>query len=139
MKWSHNGSSYYASAWNGTERYFLFSIFINVSPLILAWNEAIIVFYNFFSFYAIFFLFSITCRVGTEQNNNFYFLSFLAFLNLFLLQMMWNWYSSNFLNFFAAICLEFSIAHWVGMKRNDNFYFFSFSAFSSLFWLEMKT
>ena len=85
LKWSHNGSFYYASGWNGTERYFLFSLFLNVSPLILAWNEAIIVFYNFFNFFPIFFEFPITCRIGTKQNNNFYFLSFLAFLNIFLL------------------------------------------------------
>ena len=104
LKWSHNSSFYCSSGWNGTERYFLLSLFLCVSPVILAWNEAIIVCYNFLNFYAIFFEFSITCRVGTEQNNNFYFLSFLAFLNLFLLRMKPKWYSSNFMNFFA-ICL----------------------------------
>ena len=86
--------------------------------------------------FAIFLRFSITCRVGTEQNNNFYFLYFLAFLNLFLLQMKPKWYSSKFLIFFA-IWLEFSITHWVGTKRNDNLYFLSFSAFSNQFLLEM--
>ena len=74
------------------------------------------------NFFAIFLEFSITCRVGTEQNNNFYFLPFWAFLNLFLLQMKPKWYCSNFLNFFA-VSLEFSITHWVGTKRNDNLYF----------------
>ena len=65
MKWSHNGSFYYSSGWNGTERYFLFSLFLNVSPLILAWNEAVIVFYNFLNFFAFFLEFSITCHVRT--------------------------------------------------------------------------
>ena len=74
------------------------------------------------NFFAIFLEFSITCRVGTEQNNNFYFLSFFLYLNLFLLQMKPKWYCSNFLNFFA-IWLKFSITHWVGMKRNINFIF----------------
>ena len=85
------------------------------------------VFLNFRNFFSIFLEFSITCRVGTKRNNNFYFLSFWAVLNLFFLQMKPKWYCSNFLNFFAN-CLEFSITHWVGTKRNETIiYIFSIS------------
>ena len=94
-------------------------------------------FFNFLKFFPIFLEFSITCRIGMEQSDNFYFPSFWACLNLFLLEMKTKWYSSNFLNFFA-IFLEFSITRWVGTKRNDNFYFPYFSSYSNLLWLEMK-
>ena len=115
----------------------LFSPFLCVSPLSLAWNEAIIVFYNFLNFFAIFLEFSITCRVGTKQNNNFYFLSFLAFRNLILLQMKPKRNSSNFLNFFATF-LGFSITHWVGTKRNEtiNFIFSHSWSFPTNFYLK---
>ena len=45
-------------------------------------------FFNFLNFFAIFLEISIKRRVGTEQNDNFYFLSFLAFSKLFWLEMM---------------------------------------------------
>ena len=96
------------------------------------------VFLNFANFFAIFFEFSITRRVRTEWKDNFYFLSFIAFSNLFWLEMKPTWYFLIFLIFFV-IFLEFSIiTHRVGTKRNDNFYFLSFPAFSNLFWLKMK-
>ena len=41
-------------------------------PLILAWNEAIMVFLKFLNFFAIFLEFSISSRVGTKRNDNFY-------------------------------------------------------------------
>ena len=44
------------------------------------------VFY-FFEFFCFFLEFSITCRVRTKRNVNFYFLSFSAFSNLFWLEM----------------------------------------------------
>ena len=93
----------------------------------MAWSKATIVFLNFLNFFAIFLEFSITGRVGTEQTCNFYFLSFWAFLNLFLLQMKPKWYSTIFLSFFS-ICSEFSITHLVGTKRNETIiYIFSLS------------
>ena len=64
----------------------------------------------FLNFFSIFFEFSITRRVETKRNNNFYFLSFSAFSYLALR---------------------------VRTKQNDNFYFLSFSTLSNLFWLEM--
>ena len=42
---------------------------------------------TFLNFFAIFFEFSITLLVGTKRNDNFYFLSSLAFSNLFWLEM----------------------------------------------------
>ena len=96
------------------------------------------VFFNFLNFFAIFLEFSITRRVGTERNDNFYFLSFSSFLfqpilacNEAIMVLF------HLMNFFA-IFLEFSFKRRVEMERNDNFYFLSFSALSNLFWLEMK-
>ena len=76
-------------------------------------------------------------RNGTERNNNFYFLSFSAFPNLFWLEKKPSWCFLTFWIFLLSF-LEFFITRHVRTERNDNFYFFSFSAFSNLFWLEMK-
>ena len=43
--------------------------------------------FNFLNFVAILLKFSITRRVGTKRNDNFYFLSFSAFPFLFCLEM----------------------------------------------------
>ena len=149
MKWSPNGiiwffdfSSfffgifYYPSGRNGTESQFLFFIFLGISQPLLAWNEAIPVFFNLFNFFAIFLEFYLKCQVVTKRNNNFYFLTPSFFQPI----LAWNHAIKvffNFLNFFV-IFLEFSITHCVGTERNDNFYFPSFSTFSILFWLEVK-
>ena len=47
---------------------FLFSLFHGFLQPILAENEAIMVFFNFLNFFAIFLEFSVTRWVGTEQN-----------------------------------------------------------------------
>ena len=94
-------------------------------------------FYSFMNFFAIFLEFSISGRVGIERDDNFYFLSFSSFRNLFWLEKKALIVFSNFMNFFA-IFLEFSISGGVGIDWNDNFYFHSFSAFPPLFWLEEK-
>ena len=47
---------------------FLFSLFHDILQPIFAENEAIVVFFNFLNFFAIFLEFSISRRVGTEQN-----------------------------------------------------------------------
>ena len=75
--------------WEETERQFLFSLLLGLFQLILALNEATMVFFDFF---AIFMKFSTTRRVGTKRNDNFYFLSFSAFPNLFFLEMMPYWF-----------------------------------------------
>ena len=74
-------------------------------------------------------------REGIDRNDNFYFLSFLAFPNTTWRETQMFFY--NFLNFFA-IFLNFSITGRVGIDRNDNFCFLSFSVFPYLFWLEEK-
>ena len=84
------------------------------------------VFFNFLNFFTTFLEFSITGRIGTERNDNFYFLSFSSFSKLLWLEMKPQWYFFNFLNFFCyffVIFMEFSIRHRVGTKRNDNFLF----------------
>ena len=81
------GIFYYLSGKNGMERQFLIFLFLGLFQPILAWNEAITVSFNLLNFFAIFLEFSITHRVGTERNNNFYFFSFPAFSNLFWLEM----------------------------------------------------
>ena len=53
---------------------------------ILAWNEAIRVFIIFTNIVAIFLEFSIMGRVGTDRNNNFHFLSFMAFSHVFWIE-----------------------------------------------------
>ena len=105
LKWSHNciflifeflcyffGIFYFALGWNETKRQFLFSLFLCLFQPILAWNKAIMIFFNFLNFVAIFLEFSITRRVGTERNDNLYFFSFSAFPDQFWLQKTPLWY-----------------------------------------------
>ena len=68
----------------GTHRndFFLFSLFLSLSHLILALKEAIIVFFNFLDIFLEFF---ITGRVRTHRND-FFFLSFSAIPNQFWLE-----------------------------------------------------
>ena len=80
-------------------------------------------------FFAIFYEFSITRRIGTKRNDNFYFPCFSIYFNLLWLEMKPKWY---FLNFFA-IFLEFSITCRAGTEQINNFYFLSFWAFLNLF------
>ena len=100
LKWSLNGifwffdfSSfsfgifYYPSGRNGTERQFLFFLFFGISQPILAWNEAITVFFNLLNFFAIFLEFSLKRQGGTKRNDNFYFLTLWAFSNQFWLEI----------------------------------------------------
>ena len=100
LKWRHNGIFYFfeffyyffgifyfAPVRNKTEQYFLYSLFPDIFHPILAWNEAIVVVLNFLNFFAIFLEFSITRRAGTKRNDNFYFLSFSSFSNLFSFEM----------------------------------------------------
>ena len=84
------GIFYYASGRNGTERngtIIFISLFLIFFKPILAWNEFLMVFFNFFNFFVIFLEFSITHRAETKRNNNFYFLSFSASSYLFWLEM----------------------------------------------------
>ena len=76
---------------------------------------------------------------GTTRNDNFYFLSFFAFSNLFWHEMMPQWCFFMFYFYFFAIFLEYSIMRQVGTERNDNFSFPSFSSSFNLWWVEMES
>ena len=89
--------------------------------------------FQFFEFFSIFLEFSLARREETKQSDNFYFLSFSAFSNIFWLGMKSQWYFS-----ISWIFLEFSLTHREGTKQNDSFYFLTFSVFSNIFWLGMK-
>ena len=116
---------------------FLFSLFPILFQHILPWNEFIMVFFNFFNFFAIFWKFSITHQVESKQNDNFLFSLFLILFQPILAWIEFIMVFFNFLNFFPFF-LEFSVTRRVRTKRNDNFYFLYFSSFSNLLWLEMK-
>ena len=86
----------------GTERTdnFLFFHFLGIFHPILAWNEATIVFFDFFS---LFLELSITCRVRTERKDNFFFFLFLGLFQLILASNEATTVSFNLLNFFAIL------------------------------------
>ena len=121
----------------GTKRNVNFySLFLILFQPILARNEAVWYFLNFWIFCYFFGIFYIASgRNETER----YFL-YSLFLGIFQSILAWNEAIVVFFHFFHffAILLEFLITHRAGTKRNDNFYFLSFSSFSSQFWLEMK-
>ena len=106
------GIFYYASGSNGTKRYYLLSLFLGLFQPILAWNEAIMVFLNFF---AIFLEFSITRRVGTEII--FIFSLSLPFPTYFGLKWCHNGIFFIFLLFFWNFLL------CVRMERNETIIF----------------
>ena len=130
LKWSSNGIFeffcyffgifYYGSGTNGTEREFLFSLFLCLLQQILAWNEVIMVFFNFLNFFAIFLKFSLTRRVGTERNDEFNFLTFSAFSNLFWLERKTYWY---FLIFWIFLLYFSNFLLRVWLERNGTIIF----------------
>ena len=97
------------------------------------------VFFIFLNFLAIFLEFSIMRRVGTEQNDNFYFLSL---SHPFPSYFGFKWSHNGIFYFFQFFCFFFGIFYyapgWNGTEWNDNFYFLSLLSFSNLFWLQMK-
>ena len=119
------GIFYYASCRNGTDRRFLFFLFLGIFQPILAWNEAIMVYFNFPNFMAIFLEFSISRLVGTERNDNFYFLSFPAISNLFWLERS-TMVFFNFFNFFTIFFLNF-LSRVVEERNGPKIFIFSLS------------
>ena len=80
------------------------------------------VFFNFYNLFSIFLEFFIRRRVGTERNDNFYFLSFSAFSNLFWRKMRPEWY---FL-IFQFCCYFFGIFYYgTGRNRMERQFLFS--------------
>ena len=127
------GIFYYELGRNSSERFFFYfcffsPLFLGLPQLILAWKDATMVFLNFFEFFAIFFEFSITSRVGTHWNDFFFSLllsiSKLIFLFLGLPQHILPRKAAIIV---FSIFLEFSITGRVGTRRNDFFFFFSLS------------
>ena len=72
--------------------------------------------FNFLNFFTVFLEFSITGHVGTNRNDNFYFLSFFAFFKLFWLEKMPWWCFLTFWNCFLFFC---SFLLCVGQERNE--------------------
>ena len=71
-----SGIPYSVSGWNVSEREFFFSHILSLSRHVLAWKEAILMFFNFLNFFSIFLEFPIPGRVGMDQNENFFSLTF---------------------------------------------------------------
>ena len=100
---------------NGTERKFLFFLFLGLFQPIFAWNEAITVSFNLLNFFVIFFEFSLMRRVGMKQQDNFYFLS----LSLFQPVLAWNAAEIVFFLIFWKILLFFwNFLLRIGMEQN---------------------
>jgi len=96
------------------------------------------VFINFLNLFAIFLEFSITRRVGMKRNDNFYFLSFSAFSNLFRLEIKPYEYLL-LLRILLLFFWNFQLwVWWVGTDRNNMFHYLSFLAFFNVFWIEKK-
>ena len=108
--------------------FFFFGITLSRSYPVLAWKEAIMIFFNFLNFFAIFLEFPIPNRVKMDRNDNFFFLVWLSTCPVPLwLEMKPKW---CFLIFwiFLLFFLEFPILGRVGMDQNDNFFFVWLSA-----------
>ena len=125
------GIFYYELGRNSSERFFLFSLFLGLSQLILGGKVSKMVVFNFFCYFLEFF---ITTWVGTHRNDFFLFFFSPLFLGLPQLILAWKDATMVFSNFFEffAIFFEFSITGRVGTHWND-FFFLSYSAFPNLF------
>ena len=105
--------------------------------LLVGWEQngtIIFIFYLFQPFPTYLLDFSITCRAGTERNDNFYFLAFPAFYNLFWLEIKPQWYFLIFWLFYWTFLLR------VGLERNGMITFifwlsYSFPTYFGLKWI----
>ena len=121
LEWSHKGIYYfygfccyflgifnYGSGRNGSEQYFLFSVFFTLLLRILDWKDPIMVFFNFF---AMFLEFYVMRRVRMKRKDNFCFLPVSSFSSLFLLGMKPSWY---FLLFWIFLLFSWNFLLRVG-------------------------
>ena len=101
------------------ERKFLFFPFLGIFQSTFAWNEAIVVFFNFLNFFSHFFEIFYNA-VELERNGMIIFIFPLSkpFPTYFCLKV-----GHNGISLFFAIFLEFYITRRMGTKRNDNFLF----------------
>ena len=113
----------YGSGTNSLERFFLSSLFLGLSQLILVGEVAKMVVFSFFNFFCYFLEFSITGRVGTHLNDFF----FSLFLGLPLLILAWKDATMVFFNFFEYFCYFLFWIFYYGSSRNlsERFFFFS--------------
>ena len=81
------------------------------------------VFFNFFNFFAIFLEFLLLVGVGTEQNDNYYFLSFSEYSSLFWVRNESIMVFFNFLNF---LLFFWNFLLRVGLERNGMIIFIFF-------------
>ena len=93
------------------------SLFLIFFQPILAWNEFLMVFFNFFCYFFWIFYYA-SGRNETEQQ-----FLFSIFLSLFQPILAWNEAVMVFFEFFGYVFLEFSITHWVGTERNGTIIF----------------
>ena len=77
------------------------------------------------NFFTTFIVFSITLRVGTKRNDNFYFRFFSAFSNLFWLVMKPQWYFLIFWIFFYFFGIFYYASVRRGTERNGTIIFIS--------------
>ena len=110
--------------------FFLFFLFLGLPQHILARKEAIIVFSNFLNCFTIFLEFPIMGWVRTRRNDFFifYFLSFLAFPNLYWLEKLPKWW---FLIFWIVL-LFFGIFYYGSSRNSSERFFFLLSLFLSI-------
>ena len=91
--------------------------------------------FNFLNFFTVVLEFSITGHAGTKRNDNFYFLSFFAFFNLFWLETMPWWCFLIFWNCSLFFC-PFLLC--VGQERNEMITFIFSLSQSFLTYFGMK-
>ena len=111
-----------------------FSLFLGLSHLVSALNNARKRFFNFLNFFGNF-----LARVEYERNSGlkFFFFSFSAYLVLFCLKIMLEW-GFWILWIFLQFFLEVSCSGWVRTEFGTKFFFFfSFSAYLIPFWLKI--
>ena len=114
---------------------FLFSLFPILFQPILAWNEFIMVFFNFLNFFFLIFYY-VSGRNGTERKFLFYLIHILfhpIFARNFVILVFFLYV--EFFGYFLEI-LYYALGRNVTKRK---FLFLSFSYFSNLFWLEMNS
>ena len=114
-----------------------FFLFLGISQPVLAKNNAVMGFFNFLNFFAIFFQ-NLHARVEKERNSELKFYS--LFLGLSHPVLAKNTSGKRFFKFLNFLAIFFGIFFArVEYERNSGlkFFFFSFSAYLVSFWLKV--
>ena len=132
LEWSHNGIFwffdsffsffgifYYSSNWNGTERQFLFSLFLGLFKPILGWKVAITGFFNFLNFFPIFFELSLIRWIETKRNETIIFI--FSLFQRFPIRFGLKYGHNGIFQFLEFFCYFFGIFYyasiWNGTER----------------------